>query len=145
MNVKRNAIAAAAVVAVAALVATGCGSCRPGPEKRADWVVKKISSKLDLTKEQKAKLDAIKVEVLAKFKEERATHRKMGSEAIALVKSDKLDEAAVNRLLDTRETSMKRLRPYIVDKIVEFHAMLTPEQRAKLASLMEEHHARWKE
>jgi len=145
MNVKRNAIVAAAAVAAAVLVATGCGSYRPRPEKRADWAVKKISSKLDLTKEPKAKLEGIKVEVLAKFKEERATHIKMRTEAIALVKSDKLDEAAVNRIIDTREAAMKRLRPFIVDKIVEFHDMLTPEQRAKLASLMEEHHARWKE
>ncbi len=145
MNVKRNAILAAITVAVAALVATGCGSCRPGPEKRADWAVKKISSKLDLTKEQRAQLDGIKVEVLAKFKEEKAAHKTIGTEAIALVKSVKLDEAAVNRLLDTREAAMKRLRPFIVDKIVEFHGMLTPEQRAKLASLMEEHRSRFQE
>ena len=67
MNVKRNAILAAAAVAVAALVATGCDSCRPSPEKRADWAVKKISSKLDLTKEQKAKLDAAIAEIIVKM------------------------------------------------------------------------------
>lgn len=138
-------LAATAVMAIG-IAATGCDRpCRPSPEKKADWMAKKIASKLDLNDAQKAKLSRIKEEVLARMKNESAGREKTGREAIALVKSDRLDAAAVNRIFDEREAAMKRLKPFIVEKIVEFHAMLTPEQRAKLADYMEKHHRRWKD
>ena len=37
---------------------TGCKS--PSPEQKADWIVKKVTSKLDLNNEQEAKLRAVK-------------------------------------------------------------------------------------
>jgi len=137
-------LAATAVIFIGAAV-MGCGRPHhPSPEKRADWVVKKVSSKLDLNTDQKAKLNKIKEEVLAKMKEESANREKVGREALTLVKSDKVDAAAVNKLFDEREAAMKRLKPFFVEKIVEFHGMLTPEQRAKLADYMEKHHRRFK-
>ncbi|TAL35343.1 MAG: periplasmic heavy metal sensor [Spirochaetes bacterium] len=130
-------IAVASVIAVAGLAFAGCAH-HWSPEKRADYMAKKIASKLDLNDEQKAKLYAIKDEAVAKFKEERAGHKAMRAEAIALVKKDKVERAEVEKLFSEREEHMKRLRPFIIDKIIEFHAILTPEQRAKAAELMEE-------
>lgn len=138
-------LAATAVMFIGAAV-MGCGRPHPpSPEKRADWIVKKVSSKLDLNADQKAKLNTIKEEVLARMKEESAGREKTGREALALVKSGKIDAASVNKLFDEREAAMKRLKPFFVEKIVEFHAMLTPEQRTTLADYMEKHHRRWKD
>jgi periplasmic protein CpxP/Spy len=142
---KKTLIIAAGVLSVAALgfVLQGCGHGPWGhhsPEKRAEYAVKHIASKLDLTDEQKTKLNAIKDEIVAKFKEERGKHKGTREQAVALWKQDTVNRADVEKLFAEREEHMKTMRPFIIDKLIEFHGMLTPEQRAKAAGIMEEFH-----
>ncbi len=138
------------IVAVAGAVlfsVTGCSRMywhKYEPEKRAACMVERISKKLDLTREQHAKLVQIKDEIMAKRGEFKPLKNALFDEIIKQTKSDKADQAEINRRIDPIEAKAKELRPFLVSKFAEFHAMLTPEQRNKLAKELEEHRT-WRE
>jgi len=102
------------------------------PEQRAEFVVKRISSSLDLSKEQVEKLNKIKDELLSRIKSRPNDREAVHKEFIGMVKSDKLDKNMVENFINKREERMKELKPLLIDKIVEFHYILTPEQRNRV-------------
>ncbi|OHD69286.1 MAG: hypothetical protein A2W19_15930 [Spirochaetes bacterium RBG_16_49_21] len=125
------------------MLAAGCAKkhflCKT-PEKRAEFIVKKLTRTLDLTEEQVEKLNKIKDEILAATKNIRNERKAFRNEALVLVKSEKLDRNAFNNLISRREQAWNELKPLIIDKLIEFHSMLTPEQKNKLAEKMEKFH-----
>jgi len=109
-------------------------------EKKAEWVTKKISRELDLTDEQKLKLNQIKDEFLAKKNELHGNRKEMLDAFLLQVNSSQIDEEKLNSLIAEKETKMIEMRKYLVSKFAEFHAVLTPEQRGKLAAKVSEFH-----
>lgn len=106
------------------------------PENKAEWIVKKISSELDLDDNQKAKLDKIKSEILAKHQNFGGMKSEIWNEVLSQVKTEKIDEEKLNALLTDKETQFREMHTFMVSKFVEFHAILTPEQRIELAEKM---------
>jgi hypothetical protein len=102
------------------------------PEQRAEFAVNRISSSLDLTKEQVEKLNKIKDEILARIKSRPSDREAVHKELIGMVKSDKLDKNMVEDFINKREAKIKELKPFLIDKLVEFHYILTPEQRNRV-------------
>ena len=130
-----------AAIASSAALFSGCHrSCHrwSSPEGRADWVVKKISNELDLDASQKSKLDQIKAEVLSHKPNFAAWHDSLAGDFLTQLRSDKIDIEKVNSLLDDKEAKIKEFRVFLVNKFVEFHAILTPAQREKLATKLNE-------
>ena len=127
----------------AAVLAGGCAKERfacKSPEKRAEFIVKRLTNTLDLSKEQVEKLNKIKDEILARTKNVQNDRQAMREEALALVKSEKLDRNALLNMISKREKAWNDLKPFMIDKLIEFHGMLTPEQKIKLAEKMEKFH-----
>ena len=144
MTHKSLIIAAASLIAAAG-IAAGCGHPFMGnhdPERRTGYMMKMISSELNLNETQRVKLGEIKDGVMARFREIRDERRNQHGEMVALVKGPALTRDQLNRLAKTREDDYNRMKPYIIDRIVEFHAMLNQEQKNKLAELMEKKHKR---
>jgi periplasmic protein CpxP/Spy len=143
MNKILVVVTSAVLVLFSGLFFSGCSRmhfCHQSPEKRADYFVKMITKELDLNDEQKAKLNKIKNEVLAKFKEAKAENADAHSKAIALIRQEKLDAATLDKFISEKEDKFKKIKPFVIEKIIEFHSMLTPEQRVKLAEKMEKIH-----
>lgn len=128
-------------ITAGALFLGGCrgGHCgwKSSPEDKANHIVKRISKELDLSAEQKTKLEKIKVEVLAKKEDFKSLHMGMRDMLLSQLRAPKIDEAMVNQSLDEREAKMKELRGFMVTEFAEFHAMLDSTQREKLASRIE--------
>ena len=103
-------------------------------------MVKKITNDLKLSTEQVEKVNRIKDEILAKTKNIRDERESVHKEMKALVQSGTLDRTMVNRFIAGREDKFRALKPFFVDKIVELHALLTPEQRTRLVEKMEKFH-----
>lgn len=123
----------------------GCRGHRHGsPEQKAEWIAEKISDELDFTENQEAKLDQIKDEVLAKFKEVHTGKKEMHNEVIAKVRNDEITRAYLNSLANKKEALHKKLKPFIIDRVLEVYEMLTPEQRQTLAEKMEDFQERCK-
>ena len=132
--------------AVGALIITaGCARSCCSHEKRVDWIVSRLESKLDLSEKQMVTVNKIKVEILAKHGEFEGIHEGIHETVLSQVKSNTFDKNAVNLMFDDKEKKLRELKNFFVDKAAEFHAILTPAQREKLAKEMEKfkgHHKR---
>jgi Spy/CpxP family protein refolding chaperone len=134
-------------VAAVILSMVGCGhkafwSHGDSPEARAEWVVGKIADRLDLNPQQQEELDGISKAVLARHDDLRASHDRSRQQMLAMVRSDTIDRAELDRLVAERKSDVEALVPFFLDKAVALHALLTPEQREKLAVEIENHHSR---
>ncbi|TGK33772.1 hypothetical protein EHQ12_09805 [Leptospira gomenensis] len=124
------------ILIAAALFAVGCRHY--SPEKRAEWVVKKITSELDLNDSQKKELYRIKDEVLAKRKDLKLHGPRIPAEVLAEFRQPALDEKKINKQFETEMNKMTEMRTFMTKKAIEFHTILTPEQRNKLVDLITE-------
>ena len=107
-------------------------------DDRASWVANRISSKLDLDDKQEQVLDRIKNELVAKHKSQSEERNKLAAEAESLVRSAQIDKAAVKQLQARHQALQNEMETLLGEKIVEFHAVLKPEQRNKAADILRE-------
>lgn len=141
--VKKIFIISMGVIAAGGILfSTGCGCARrcSTPEKKAEWIVDKIKNKLDLSGEQVTEVNKIRDEILAKRDEFKGLREGFYESMLKEIRSDKFDKNAVNQLLAEKEIKFKELRSFMISEAAKFHAILTPEQREKLAEELEEHH-----
>ncbi len=131
---------AVAVIALSAMAFSACSRCGhdASPEKRVEKGMKHISWMLDFDKAQDVKLDALKKDVIAKIKDEKPNREATHKEAIELVKKDSLDRATVIKFIDKQIERLNSNKTFIADKIVEFHSILTSDQKKKIAEHMED-------
>ena len=138
-------IIASVTAVVVALV--GCGhqkfwSHEDSSEARAEWVIKRVSDRLDLTPQQQEELNRISKAVMDRHKEIHASRENSRQKLLAMVRSDAIDRAELDRLVEEKKSLIEEVLPFFMDRALEFHAMLTPGQREKLATEMEKHHSR---
>lgn len=107
-------------------------------EKMVNHMVKHVSKKLDLDDSQKKQLDQIKEEFLAKQKGFKQEREEMHKAMIAEVKKDSIDKAKVKEISSKMDKQRNEVRDMMLDKLVDFHKTLNPEQKEKLVKLMEE-------
>jgi Spy/CpxP family protein refolding chaperone len=135
---KRNAI----VLALAVAAVLVFGGCYRTPEQRAEHIVKRIASDLDLNDAQKAQLDRIKDEFVARRPEMKKLREETVKEANALMRSPEIDKAKLNDLTVKNQTQVTDMVGFVSAKFAEIHDMLTPEQREKLVSHIEKYEKR---
>ena len=135
-------IRAAAGLAILAAV-LGASACHRHhtPAERAEWMTGKVAKHLNLDDQQKAKLAAVKDEVLAARAESQKEHRAIMEAVIAQVQSDRLDQAKVAQLIEQHQAEQTRMMQRALPKVAEWHASLRPEQKAEAV----EHIRRWME
>ncbi len=126
-------------VLIVALTLAGC--YRKTPEQRAEGIVSDIVKKLDLNETQKAKLETMKQEFMAKAPVMKKTREESFDQLIGFMRSPAIDQAAITGLAEKNKAQANDLIGFIFAKFTEFHDMLTPEQREKAAKEMEH----WKE
>lgn len=93
----------------------------------------KIAKELDLNDAQKAKLEALKLEVLTARTQIASERDAVANELLSQVRSDRLDEAKLLDLFEQHQTLKARVAPGIIAKAAEFHASLTPRQKEEAA------------
>ncbi|MCE9599057.1 MAG: Spy/CpxP family protein refolding chaperone [Spirochaetia bacterium] len=122
-----------AIATVAVLVGANCRHPGRSLEKRAEWITEKIDSKLDLNSSQKQELDQIRNELVAKVKSNKPQMEQIATEFETLVRADSMDKSKLKDLQKRRDAIHAEMESLMLDKIVKFHAVLKPEQRAKAA------------
>lgn len=133
-----------------AVILGGCHSglahwCLHGsPEEKADWIEKRVTKDLKLNPDQKAKLALIKKEILAKHKECLEPHERLLNVFLDEAVMDTIDQKKLDRSIDDTHRQMETMRPFLISKFSEFHAMLTPAQRMKFAEKIRKFHLDWK-
>jgi protein CpxP len=132
---------ALAMLGMATLSMTACHRYRT-PEERADKMVSKVAKELDLNEQQKAKLLAVKDAFLTARAQVRKEHDALFEEGVAIVQSNELDQAKALQLLERHQALHRQVAPSVIAKLAEFHASLTPEQRAKGIERLKHFHDR---
>ncbi len=139
----KTTLIATAFVAGLALLASGCGWHKKDPAQKAEYIAKKLAKKLDLSPEQRAKAQPL-VEALV---QERQAWVGEGPKALgelrAQFEAGSFDAAALTKASEAREKKLAGSRALLVQKLAEFHAILTPEQRSKAAGYLAKAEQRW--
>ena len=142
---KRLTISVIGVFISAALLFSGCRS--HSPDHKAEFMVDYIAETLDLSGDQRAHLDDIKKEFLAKAKEMHARKEAMHAEFKAELLKEQIDQQRMKELIAQKREHMTEIIDLAVVRLAEFHATLTPEQKEKLVAKLEyfheKHNSHW--
>jgi protein CpxP len=121
------------------LFVSGCR--HPGRGHHAAFMVDYVSETLDLNDEQQAKLNEIKDEFVDKRLQMRADHRAMHDAFMVELQKDQIDPLALQDILAEHRAHMDEMMSLAISRFAEFHQMLTPEQKEKLVSKIEQFHS----
>lgn len=108
------------------------------PEEVSERVVQKLSKELSLDQYQKDQLAAISAELVAKAKELHQNRGAIREKVKTQLLSDRIDTSVLKEIVRAKRADMDSLIDLSIDKVAAFHATLTPEQRTRLAALLEE-------
>jgi Spy/CpxP family protein refolding chaperone len=117
---------------------SGCRS--HGHGRGAEFAVDYVSEVLDLTDTQEQQLDQIKEELMEKGAQMRANKAKYHDEIVVQLRSEEIDQVRVKAMIAEYRAQMDELIDLTVVRISEFHRTLTPEQKEKLVSKLENFH-----
>lgn len=125
------------VLLLIAGLAAFSGCRRHSHAHKAEFMVDYISETLDLTESQKEQLNRIKDEVMEKAKQLCTDRESMREELMVQLRSDEIDKAVVNDMIDQHRARMDEIIDSLVDRLAAFHKTLTPEQKDKLIAKIE--------
>jgi Spy/CpxP family protein refolding chaperone len=118
------------------LTAAGCK--RHAHHKGAEFMVDYVSEVLDLTDAQRADLDQIKAEFMVKAEQMHADKDAMKADILAQLEKEEMDAAELKKLATRHRAQMDEFIDLGIDRLVEFHKTLTPEQKVKLVKKLED-------
>ena len=133
----------ASIIAVAGL--TACGWHSKSPEDKADYMVEKMTRKLELTESQVVELEKLKDELLS-VREEFAGKREETHKSLReLFSHSTLDQQRFVALVRKQTDALNETAPSVISSIAGFYDNLTPEQQAMLREKISDHHGhhRW--
>ena len=138
-----------ASVALGAL--TACGHHRSGgwsshtPEGRAqqqEWVVERVTRRLDLNEVQRAKLQALATTLQA----QRTAFMEQGdprAQVRALVAGDRFDRVQAQALAEKGASAVSTRSPAVIAALGDFYDSLDPAQQARVREHMERRRGGW--
>ena len=125
------------ILAISALAIAACGHRHHDPAQRAEWMVERVTDRLDLNEDQQAKLRAIKTEFEVSMKKYHEQRQQLYDRLAANIESPELDKELLMEIVETRKSAYDDIAPRVVDKVIDFHASLNAEQKKKVAEKME--------
>jgi Spy/CpxP family protein refolding chaperone len=142
---KKKVLGVSLLIAILGLGSVvGCRSFRhASPEKKINYVAEHIADELELNDSQIVKLDQLKADVLEKYKEIKAKKRADHAELIKKIRNDEISRAYLYNLAAKKEALHKELKPFIIDRVLEFYDILTAEQKKLLADKLQKFHKRF--
>lgn len=148
--IKRTLIGLAATTVVLGGL-TACGSrgdhARGWSDERITEVrgkaIEKISGKLELNAEQKAKLGVLADEMIASRKAFRGDSANPRADMAALIAGDKFDRSKAQQLLDQKTQAVQGSGPKMLAAFGDFYDSLNPEQQKQVRERLEKRGHGW--
>jgi len=137
MKLRKLLIPFTIIASLTALVLSGCGRHHQDPEDKAEWIVHKVSKKLDLNEQQKVKLEAVKTEIMQNYKKHHQNKNQMMDTLLAEIQKPQIDPSVLMGMVNQHQSRVDEVAPGVINKLVEFHASLTEEQKQKLTKKLE--------
>jgi protein CpxP len=101
------------------------------------FMMKKFTDDLNLTDQQKTEVDKIREEVKAKMKDKKTTRESSKTDFENAFKQDKLDKETLKIIMQKRDAQREEMKDFMLDELIKFHDILTPEQRTKAVEKMQ--------
>lgn len=117
---------------------TGCrrdADHHPDPDR----IVEEITSRLNLDEEQSARLREMVLDLEAEVVALHDSAPDLHTLIPEMIRGERLDGVELQQLYNDKRDSVDRLAEKVISHLVEFHAILTPEQRETLATKIENH------
>lgn len=113
--------------------------CRHGHNKaqQLEFVFDYLEEVLDLDKAQQEKLAAIKKELTVKLAALKDTREKLHPMLKEQLASEKINTTVIKQAANEHRLQLDGAIDLAVDRLAEFHALLTPAQREKLVVKLE--------
>jgi periplasmic protein CpxP/Spy len=118
---------------------SGPGCC--STDERGAWISERLSKRLELNDAQRQEVQAIVKELGEKRNELHGLRSKGREELLGILRAENVDQARVKQMVAEHKQIIGDLITSTTDRITEFAATLSPEQRARLADAIEEHSA----
>lgn len=109
------------------------------PEEKADYLVEKISSKLELNEPQIINLEQLKTKLLGSRQELKSQHELVHQEIAIIFSQPTLDQQRIIEIIREQTEIFNNQAPGIVASIANFYDKLTPEQQSELSKKISEH------
>ena len=139
-------VAVAACALAAGTYAVASGGMRALHEKRCQLVrahvelkVERALTAADATEVQRQQVEAILERTFNDLKSLHADHEQLHEQALAVLTADGIDRSAIEALQVEHVAKLEQASRVVADAIGDAAEVLTPEQRARLASLAREH------
>jgi len=133
---KKNLILIPALFIVTLVTLAACNNYH-NPENKAEYIVHKISSHLNLREDQITKLNDVKDEIMQHQQEHKANKINFMDNLIVEIQKPSIDREFFSNIIEQHKTNLEQIIPPIVDKIVLFHESLTSEQKEDVVSMLE--------
>lgn len=118
------------------------GGCRHGHHKteHIDFVIDYLEEVLDLDTVQQTKLTEIRKELTEKLATLRNSRHKMQPMLKEQLAGENIDKNVIKQAIAEHRQELDSLIDLAVDRLAEFHGLLTPAQRQKLIVKLEKWH-----
>ena len=116
------------------------------PEQVAEWrgkAVERVSRKLELTAEQRQKLDVLADKLVAQRSALMGQGPSPRADMQALVAGEKFDRARAQSLFDEKTRALQHSGPEVITALADFYDSLQPAQQAQLRAFMEKRRGRF--
>lgn len=136
-------ITAAVTGLVIAIGLAACGWHAKTPEEKADYMVSKLTNKLDLTDSQVVELEKLKNDLITVRQDWMAKKEETHKTIEELLKQPVLDQQRVLTLIKEHTEATNEKAPIVVSSVANFYDSLTPEQQATLRDKIAKHRHHW--
>lgn len=99
-------------------------------------LIDKVTEDMKLTNDQKARISALKTDIKEKMESKKPVRKEKFDKFISEFTKDNLDKASLENMFQQNQAERNEMKDYVESKIVEFHNILTPEQRKQAADKM---------
>ena len=140
---KLTLIVTSAVILVGSF--TACQHHRD-PEQRAEWIVEKVTNKLELDDVQQNNLKSLSDEMLNVRKAMKQQADEKHEQLQSMLEQPTIDQSQLLSIIQTHNQLINEHAPQVVSAIADFYNSLKPEQQAEIREFMQEHrdhHDHW--
>ena len=109
------------------------------PEERITHVIDKIEKELNLDAAQKEELQQITWEIKDKIANMKEDRKSKHQELVILIRKEQITADDIDTLMMQHHQKMENIVEFAGQRFIRFHTLLTPEQREKLATMIETH------
>lgn len=107
------------------------------PQQRAEWMIERVSDKLDLDAEQTGKLTVLVEEMQTLKRALQANREVLRDDLLALVSAEQLDQQALIDIVTEKTGLINSSAPRIIAALADFSNHLDPGQKARLQQFMQ--------